>query len=546
MDLLSRINAAYDSSSEEDQAKPQQQLSLETILPPIDIAPDVDTKALELHRQALELSRFETTNQVITKQNHLNGVVEQIHINPAKFHEQFHNFENFGHALNPSDNSHSALVFSNHVEKVDTEANVEGGAGKSRKAYRKELKRTRLAAGDAASGDFQGPWAIYEGMEQFKAQQAELTEDQKELMSRFEEMRKARLEEHKKKDKEEGAAEEIHKATTIFHGTASLEGKGFTDAPSYLRQKEHACFIPKKWMHTFVGHNKGVQKIEFFPKVGHLMLSASHDGTVKIWDVLTHKRCLRTYMGHTKAVRDICFSNDGRRFLSAGFDKVIQLWDTETGKVIRSFTNRKTPFCVKFHPSDDRQNIFLAGCANKKIIQYDTNTSEIVQQYEEHLGSINTLTFIENGRRFVSTADDKKIYLWEFGIPVVAKHISEPDMQAIPAATMHPNGKYFAGQSMDNKIVIYDCKGNFKMNRKKKFMGHVNSGYACGLDFSPDGQFLASGDAEGRMWFWNWKSCKNLRTMKVHEGVCIDVKWHPIEASKVATCGWDGTIKLWD
>lgn len=162
------------------------------------------------------------------------------------------------------------------------------------------------------------------------------------------------------------------------------------------------------------------------------------------------------------------------------------------------------------------------------------------------MGSINTITFIEGGRRFVSTADDKKIYLWEFGIPVVAKHISEPDMQAIPAATMHPNGKYFAGQSMDNKIVIYDCKGNFKMNRKKKFSGHLNSGYACGLNFSPDGQFLASGDADGKLWFWNWKSSKNLRTMKVHEGVCIDVKWHPTEPSKVATCGWDGTIKLWD
>ena len=87
----------------------------------------------------------------------------------------------------------------------------------------------------------------------------------------------------------------------------------------------------------------------------------------------------------------------------------------------------------------------------------------------------------------MSTADDKKIYVWEFGIPVVAKHISEPDMHAIPAATMHPNGKYFAGQSMDNTIVIYDCKGNFKINRKKQFSGHINSGYACGLKFSPDG-----------------------------------------------------------
>jgi pre-mRNA-processing factor 17 len=87
----------------------------------------------------------------------------------------------------------------------------------------------------------------------------------------------------------------------------------------------------------------------------------------------------------------------------------------------------------------------LAGCSNRKILQFDINTKEVVQQYEEHLGSIDTVTFIENGRRFVSTSDDKKIFVWEFGIPVVAKHISEPDMHAVPATAMHPNDKYFVG-----------------------------------------------------------------------------------------------------
>jgi pre-mRNA-processing factor 17 len=52
---------------------------------------------------------------------------------------------------------------------------------------------------------------------------------------------------------------------------------------------------------------------------------------------------------------------------------------------------------------------------------------------------------MDNNRRFVSTADDKKIYVWEFGIPVVIKHVSEPDMHSIPKATMHPNQKYWAG-----------------------------------------------------------------------------------------------------
>lgn len=68
-----------------------------------------------------------------------------------------------------------------------------------------------------------------------------------------------------------------------------------------------------------------------------------------------------------------------------------------------------------------------------------------MQQYDDHMGSINTINFIEHGKRFVSSADDKKVYLWEFGIPVVAKYITEPDMHSIPVAKMHPFGNNLVG-----------------------------------------------------------------------------------------------------
>ena len=105
--------------------------------------------------------------------------------------------------------------------------------------------------------------------------------------------------------------------------------------------------------------------------------------------------------GHSKAVRDVVFNNDGSKFLSASYDRMIKLWDTETGECLarynsvtlflktmslhnallnylilnlRRFTSKKIPYCVQFHPEPDKQHLFIAGMSDKKIVAFDTNT----------------------------------------------------------------------------------------------------------------------------------------------------------------------------
>lgn len=57
------------------------------------------------------------------------------------------------------------------------------------------------------------------------------------------------------------------------------------------------------------------------------------------------------------------------------------------------------------------------------------------------MGPVNTITFVDENRRFVTTSDDKTIRAWDFDIPVTIKYIAEPYMHSMPAVTIHPNSE---------------------------------------------------------------------------------------------------------
>ncbi|KAF8390395.1 hypothetical protein HHK36_024921 [Tetracentron sinense] len=415
--------------------------------------------------------------------NHKLGFVENAAIEPFVFDEQYNTFHKYGYAADPS-----ASAGNNYVGDLEALQKNDGG--------------------DVDMSEIENPAS----------------------------------EEWLKKNRKSPWADK-----STFHGKEErdYQGRSWIAPPKDAKAANDHCYIPKRWVHTWSGHTKGVSAIRFFPKHGHLLLSAGMDTKIKIWDVYNSGKCMRTYMGHSKAVRDISFSNDGSKFLSTGYDKNIKFWDTETGKVISTFSTGKIPYVVKLNPDDDKQNILLAGMSDKKIVQWDMNTGQITQEYDQHLGAVNTITFVDNNRRFVTSSDDKSLRVWEFGIPVVIKYISEPHMHSMPAISLHPNSNWLAAQSLDNQILIYSTRERFQLNKKKRFAGHIVAGYACQVNFSPDGRFVMSGDGEGKCWFWDWKSCKVFRTLKCHEGVCIGCEWHPLEQSKVATCGWDGMIKYW-
>lgn len=423
----------------------------------------------------------------------------------------------------------------------------------SSKALTKARKRKRENKGEIAILDgtsaWKGPWAKYENEAPSDAEQEFAPTDDEyepEIMApkiapQIDQGRDVRIETNHGAERSE------------FYGEAlyDYQGRTYMHVPQDLDidlrgvPGEQECFLPKKIVHSWTGHKKGISALRFFPRSGHLLLSASMDSKIMLWDCHHERALLRDYAGHSKAVRDLSFNTDGTQFLSAGYDSHMKLWDTETGQCITKFSTGKIPYVVKMNP-DPSKNEFLAGMSNNKIIQYDIKSGEIVQEYDHHLGPVNTITYIDEDRRFVTTSDDKSLRAWEYGIPVPIKLIAEPEMHSMPSVAAHPSGKYIACQSLDNQIVVYSALDKVKIQRRKQFRGYGCGGYAVEVSFSPDGKYLTSGDAGGYACFWDWKTCKMVNKVSAHKGPLTQIQWNPQETSKVATGGNDGVIHYWD
>jgi WD40 repeat protein len=78
------------------------------------------------------------------------------------------------------------------------------------------------------------------------------------------------------------------------------------------------------------GHEHWVYSASFSPD-NKRIVTASEDGTARIWDATTGKELVVTENCGT-AVWSAVFSPDGKRILTGARDRIVRIWDAETGK----------------------------------------------------------------------------------------------------------------------------------------------------------------------------------------------------------------------
>lgn len=98
-------------------------------------------------------------------------------------------------------------------------------------------------------------------------------------------------------------------------------------------QKIIVCRIPRQVIQTHNAHTKLITSLSWcIPKFSYLFLSASQDGSIKIWDIYQTNpvQCIKANSGLNVAK----WSLDGGQIVAGGFEKKAFVFDVQTGKLI--------------------------------------------------------------------------------------------------------------------------------------------------------------------------------------------------------------------
>jgi len=162
------------------------------------------------------------------------------------------------------------------------------------------------------------------------------------------------------------------------------------------------------------GHRDALYGVAFSPD-GQRLGTAGYDRLIQLWDAKTGK-LLNTLKGHNGAVYSIAFSPDGKVLASAGGDSSVKLWNTTTGQRIDTFGQPTgEQFITTFTP--DSRHIIAAG-ADKQIRmwkwisgdQSEINPLERVRY--AHEDEITDLAINQAGTRLATASADRSVKVW--------------------------------------------------------------------------------------------------------------------------------------
>lgn len=151
------------------------------------------------------------------------------------------------------------------------------------------------------------------------------------------------------------------------------------------------------------GHKRGVAQVRFSPD-GLWIASCSADGTIKIWDSTTGKH-MRTLDGHLAGVSTIAWSPDSNKIASGSDDKVIRLWHRATGKPCGEplLGHHNYVYAIAFSP---KGNMLVSGSYDEAVILWDLRARKQIRTLPAHSDPVSGIDFTRDGTLVCSCSTD--------------------------------------------------------------------------------------------------------------------------------------------
>lgn len=286
------------------------------------------------------------------------------------------------------------------------------------------------------------------------------------------------------------------------------------------------------------GHKAGVTWVLFTPD-GKKLISASHDGTIRVWD-WKRRKSERVMTGHPQSVRMLSLL-DSTKLASASWDGTVRIWNWRTGKLLEVL-----PAGVgKLHAivASSNRRWIVAGGERGLTVWKMGKAKWLRRRYS--IGHVRTLAFHPDDRTLAIGDAHGKIWLWDVASGWVKGFRSFPlnaHKGAVTALAFNPDGTLLLSGGEDAALLVWELIDGALFLTRRLEGWHLKEIRA--LSFRPDGRIAASCSMDDTLRIWRTDDWTVVFTRKGGQNWSLALAFSPFD-DLLASASKDETVKVW-
>ncbi|MDE5112314.1 MAG: WD40 repeat domain-containing protein, partial [Trichodesmium sp. St7_bin2_1] len=219
--------------------------------------------------------------------------------------------------------------------------------------------------------------------------------------------------------------------------------------------------------------------------------SGSTEKTIKIWDIKTGK-LLRSIAGQNSQVNALAITPDGQTLVSVGSDKLMELWNIQTGsRILTRIPDKESEVNVLAFSRDGQ--ILVTGSNNGTIRLWNRSTLIRKQTLQGHTKAVNAIAISPDNQILARGSNDGTVKIWDLN-ETKEETVIKLSTDAVKDIVFSADRTIVIG---GDKITILDVSTKEKL---KTFFCH--SGQISSLAITPDGKTLVTGSLDKTIKVW--------------------------------------------